>query len=325
MIPNPRRRTGLNLFAVALLCCPFGAQAQDFPNRAIHIIVPYTSGTGTDIVARLMMGPLSERLKQAIIIDNKPGAGAALGVKALKDARPDGYTVGVLVSGNAIQPWITKDLGFDIRKDFAPITLMYSGPLVMTVPTTSAVKTVAEFVASAKANPDKVFFGSAGAGTTSHLVPEMLKQVSGAPMTHVPFKGSPEVYTAMFGGSVQTFFDNYATPKSLVEAGKLRVLGISSAQRVSWLPNVPTFAETYPGFEASFWTGFAAPLGTPKAVLDRLTTELRAVLQMPEIRARMAELGLVPGGNTPAEFSRYLASEYDKWGKVTQAAGMKPE
>ena len=310
--------------ATLALCASAAACAQNFPSRPIHFLVPYTSGTGTDIVAHMMAGPMGERLGQSIIVENKPGAGAILGVKALKDAKPDGHTIGAVVSANAIQTWITKDLGFDIRKDFAPITLLYTGPLVMSVPAEFPAKNLAEFVSYAKANPDKLFFGSVGPGSTSHLVPEMLKLAAGIKMTHVPYKGSPEMYTAMFGGSVQVAFDNYVTPKAQVEAGKLRVLGITSAQRVPFLPNVPTFAETFPNFEASFWVGLAAPQGTPANALERITTEARAALQRPDIRTRMTELGLLQGGSTPAEFARYMANEVEKWGKVTQAAGMKP-
>lgn len=311
--------------AGVLACAALGAQAQAFPNRPIHFLVPYTSGTGTDIVARMMAGPMGEKLGQSVIIENKPGAAAILGVKALKDAKPDGYTIGALVSANAIQTWITKDLGFDIRKDFAPITLLYTGPLVMSVPADFPAKNLAEFVAYAKANPTKLFYGSVGPGSTSHLASEMLKLAAGINLTHVPYKGSPEMYTGMFSGGVQLAFDNYVTPKPQVEAGKLKVLGITSLQRVSWLPNIPTFAETFPNFEASFWVGLAAPQGTPKDALDRVTAEARAALQRPDIRDRMTQLGLLQGGGTPAEFARYMANEVEKWGKVTQAAGMKPE
>lgn len=315
---------GLKAAGSALLCAAaLSAAAQDFPARPVHVIVPYAAGTGSDVISRMVLTPVAERLKQAVVFDNRPGAGGVVGVKALKDAKPDGYTIGLVVSGNAIQPWITKDMPFDVRKDFAPITLIYSGPLVMAVPQTTPAKTLGEFVSYAKAN--KLFFGSVGPGTTGHLVGEMLNQSSGLTMTHVPFKGSPDVYNAMLGGNIHAAFDNYNTPKAMVEGGKLRILGVTSAQRVPWLPAVPTFAETFPGFEASFWVGLAAPQGTPKEALDRLTADIRAVIQSPEMKARLTEMGLMAGGMPSAEFGQMLNAEHEKWGKVVRSAGLKPE
>lgn len=309
--------------ALTALLLPGAASAQGFPNRPIKVIVAYSAGTGSDIVARIIAPPLSERLKQPVIIENRVGAGGIVGTQALKQSAPDGYTIGVIVSGNAIQPFLVKDMPFDIRKDFVPLTLMYSGPVVMTVPPTVPAKTLGEFITWAKANPGKVFFGSVGTGTTSHMAGELLKQLAGIDMNVVPFKGTPEVYAAMFTGDVHMLFDNYATPRPHVEAGKLRVLAVASARRWPTLPNTPTVAETFPGFEVRFWTGFAAPAGTPKDITDKLAADITAVMNSPEVNKRIADTSVDPGGGTPAEFAQLIASDMEKWSKVVQRAGMK--
>jgi tripartite-type tricarboxylate transporter receptor subunit TctC len=321
-------RPALNLvrtlvFATLSLALLGTAIAQSFPSRAIRVIVPYSAGTGSDLIARIIAPPLSERIKQPVLIENRVGAGGIVGTQALKQSAPDGYTIGVIVSGNAIQPFLVKDLPFDIRKDFVPLTLMYSGPVVMTVPLSVPARTLGEFIAWAKGNPGKVFFGSVGTGTTSHMAGELLKQLAGIDMTVVPFKGTPEVYAAMFTGDIHMLFDNYATPRPHVEAGKLRALAVASAKRWAPLPNVAPIAETFPGFEVRFWTGFAAPLGTPKDIADRIATDITAVMNSPEVHKRIADTSVDPGGGTPAEFAQLIASDTEKWSRVVQRAGMK--
>jgi tripartite-type tricarboxylate transporter receptor subunit TctC len=301
------------------------AQAQDFPSRPLRIIVPYGTGTGVDIVARQVAGPLSERIKQQVIVENRPGGSAIIGVTALKQAAPDGYTIGILVSANAAQPWLIKDIPFDIRKDFVPLTLLYSGPLVLTVTQSFPAKNLAELVAYAKANPGKLNYGSLGIGTTTHLAAELLKQVAGIDGTNVSYKGSADIHNAVAAGDVQMSFDNYVSPRPLVDAGRLRPIATTSLTRMPALPNVPTLAETYPGVEMAFWTGFAAPPGTPPAIVERLTAELRAVLQSPDLKRRMAETGSEIGGTTPAEFARRIETDYEKFGKLIRGAGIKPE
>ena len=314
---------GLVLVVLALAAA--AVCAQDFPTRPVRIIVPYGSGTGIDIVARLVSRPLGERLRQPVIVENRPGGSAMIGVNALKQAAPDGYTIGILVSANAAQPWLVKDIPFDIRKDFMPMTLMYSAPLVMTVPQEFPAKTLGEFIAYAKANPGKIFYGSLGVGTTTHLSAELLKQVAGFEATNVPYKGSAEMHNATAAANVQMTFDNYVSPRPLVDAGKLRALAITSLQRSATLPAVPAIAETFPGVEISLWTGIAAPLNTPKDAFDLLTTEIRAILHTPEIRKRLADTGSEAGGTSPAEFAQLIATSYEKFGKVIRSAGIKAE
>lgn len=309
----------------ALLFWGATATAQGFPDKPVRLIVPFPPGGGADTSVRIIVDPLSKRLGQQVVVDNRAGAGGIIGVRALKQADPDGYTIGLVVSGNTIQPFTTKALGFDVRKDFIPLSLVYTGPLVMTVLDSFPARSLAEFIDYAKANPGKVFYASAGTGTTTHLIGEMLAQVTGVPMTHVPFKGMPDAYNALFSGSVQIVWDSFQTPKQLAEAGKVRVLRAASRERLTALPQVPTFNETYAGFEVAAWVGLAAPLGVSKATTDRLAGDIRAVLQTADVRRRLSDLGLVPGGIAPAEFAQLISDEVDRWGKVTQAAGIRPE
>ena len=299
--------------------------AQGFPNRPVRMIVPYPSGQGADIIARLVAQAYGDRLKQQVVVENRPGAGATIGVNSLKQATPDGYTMGLIVSANTVAPWLTRNLPFDLRRDFMPMTLLYWGPLLMVVPDALPARTVSEFIAYAKANPSKVFFGSAGVGTTNHLGGELMNQLAGITMTHVPFKGSPDAYNAMMTGLVQMYFDTYAGPRALVESGKLRFLGIASKERVPMLPQMPAIAESLPGFELVSWVGAAAPLGTPRDAFDKLNAELMAVMHTPELRKRIADTGVNPGGISNQEFSQLIATDLEKWRKVVLGAGIKPE
>lgn len=300
------------------------AVAQDFPTRAVTLIVPYPAGSTTDIIARHITAPLTERLKQPVVIDNKAGAGGGLGVNALKNAPKDGYTMGLVVSGSVIQPWLEKNVPFDVRKDFMPMSAMYVGLYCLNVAPNFPAKSLNEFISYVKANPSKVFYGSSGTGTTTHLAGELLKQLTSIEMTHVPFKGSPQVVAAVLSGDIQAYFDLYGTSKPLIDSGKVRTLGVTTKTRYAALPNVPAIAEVAPGYEVLVWTGFALPLGTPKAAFDRLTTELRAVMAMPDVSKKIAALGVDTGGNSPEEFQTFINAEYDKWGRIIQAAGLKP-
>lgn len=299
--------------------------AEGYPDKPIRLLMPYSSGSTTDIIGRLIADRWGERVKQPIVIDTKTGAGGIIALKSLHASPPDGLTVGLIVSGNVVQPWLMKDMPFDVRKDFQPVTLMYTGQYVLTVARDFPAQTFPEFMAYVKANPRKVFFGSSGSGTTTHLAGEMLKQSGGLEMTHVPFKGSPEVYTAMLSGNVHMYFDLYGTAKPFIDSGKVRPLAVSSLKRMAQLPGIPAIAEYIPGFEVLVWTGFAVPNGTPGAIVEKLTSDLRAVMGAPELRKRLADMGVEPGGASTAEMARFVAAEYDKWGRITKGAGMKPE
>jgi len=325
-IMNGSFRHFRKLAGIALFSAATAVAAQTYPARQVSIIVPYPAGSTTDIIARLIATPLSQRLGQPVVIENRSGAGGAVGVRSLKQSPADGYTIGLIVSGNVIQPHLQKaEMPFDVRTDFVPLSLMYSGLYMLNVAPSFPARTIAEFVTYAKANPQKIFFGSSGQGTTTHLSGELLKQLAGIEMTHVPFKGSPEVYAAMFSGDIQASFDLWGTSRPMIESGRVRALGVTSKTRNAALPQYPAIAETVPGYEVLVWTGFAAPLGTPPAAVNRLVTELRAVMAQPDLKTRLTNMGVDIGGNSPTEFAQFVRDDFEKWGKAIKASGLTPQ
>ena len=324
----------LSVFLKSFLMCamvgfslhPLNILAQEYPSKPIQIIVPYSAGSTTDIIARLIAPHLSEKLKQPVSIDNRTGGGGAVGVNALKQAPKDGYTIGLVVSGNVIQPWLSNNMTFDIRKDFVNMTLMYAGPYILTVPPNFPSNNFAEFLTYTKANSGKLFFGSSGPGTTTHLAGELLKQLTNVDMTHVPYRGSPQVVAGMLSGDVQVYFDLYGTVKPLLDAGRVRALAVTGKSRMSTLPNLPPVADTLPGFEVLAWNGIAVAAGTPKDIVTRLNGEIEKILRTPEIATNMRAVGATPAATmSPEEFSAYIASESLKWGNLAQKINLKLE
>jgi tripartite-type tricarboxylate transporter receptor subunit TctC len=300
------------------------ASAQDFPNRPLRLIVPYSAGSTTDLVARIAAQELSDRLKQPVAVENRTGAGATVGVSSLKASPKDGYTIGLIASGNVIAPWLSKDVPFDVRKDFIALSMLWAGPYLLNVPPSFPASNVAEFLAEAKKRAKPMLYGSSGNGTTTHLAGELLKQMTGIPMTHVPYRGSPQVVAGLMSGDIDFYFDLYGTSKPLLDSNKIKSLGISSLKPLPVMPQMPTIDRTLKGFEVLAWTGFAVPEGTPRAIVDKLGAEIRAALNKPEVNAKIAAFGIQPGGDSPAEFSAFVHSEYDKWGRIIEAAGLKP-
>ena len=313
------------LLLAGLLGMALAASAQEFPSRAIRVIVPFAPGSAADTTTRFLGTRLADRVKQAVVVENRPGASAVIGANALRQSAPDGYTIGNLASALVAQPFLVKNFPFDIRKDFAPISLMYSGPMVLTVGSSFPARNMAELVAYAKANPGKLFVGSIGNGSATHLAAELLKQMTGTAIGNVPFKDSLEMHRAVAGGDVSLSFDSYASPKGLIEAGRLRALAVTSRERLASLPNIPAIAETVAGFELESWTGLAAPAGVPPEAHARLTNELRAIMQTAEWKQLMTNNGVENGGGTPDEFARRIAADVEKFGRVLQSAGIKPE
>jgi tripartite-type tricarboxylate transporter receptor subunit TctC len=301
------------------------AAAQAYPSRPVRWIVGFAPGGGNDLVARLLGQRLSERLGQPFVIENRPGAAGNLAADAVVHARPDGHTLLLVSSNNATNAAVYDNLGFDFLRDIAPVAGIGRTPLVMAVNPAVPAKTVAEFIAYAKANPGKVNMGSAGTGGIGHLAGEEFKMMAGVDMTHVPYRGNGPALTGLLGGEVQVLFPSLASALEFVSTGKLRALAVASAQRAEKLPALPTVAESVPGFEASTWYGVGAPKGTPATIIDRLYTEIDAVLAEPAMTARFAELGDVPRPMTPAAFGQYVAGETEKWRKVAKFAGVKPE
>jgi tripartite-type tricarboxylate transporter receptor subunit TctC len=301
------------------------AFAVDYPTRPIRWIVPYTPGGGTDITARIIGQWLSERLGQQFVIENKPGAGNNIGTEAAVTAPPDGYTLLLVNPANAINATLYRKLQFNFLRDTAPVAGIMRVPNVMEVNPQVPAKTVAEFIAYAKANPGKINWATSGNGTSVHLSGELFKMMTGVDLTNIPYKGSAPALTDMIAGTVQVIFDNMPPSLPHIRAGKLRALAVTTNVRSEALPDVPTVAETVPGYEASAFYGMGVPKGTPPEIIDRLNKEVNAGLADPKIKARLAELGgmLIPG--TPAEFGKLVSDETDKWAKVIKTGGVALE
>jgi tripartite-type tricarboxylate transporter receptor subunit TctC len=313
---------GLTILAVAGIG---DVRAADYPTRPVRWIVPYPPGGGTDITARIIGAWLSERLGQQFVIENKPGAGNNLGTDAMISAAPDGYTVLLTNPANAINATLYQKLSFNFLRDSAPVAGIMRVPNVMEVNPSVPAKTVAEFIAYAKANPGKVNWATSGNGTSVHLSGELFKMMTGVNLLHVPYRGSAPAITDMISGQVHVMFDNMPPSLPHIQAGKLRALAVTTAVRSEALPDVPTVAETVPGYEASAYYGMSAPKGTPPEIIEKLNKEINAALADPKIKARLAELGgmLIPG--TPADFGKLVAGETDKWAKVIKTGGVSLE
>jgi tripartite-type tricarboxylate transporter receptor subunit TctC len=315
------RRTALGLIAATVAARSAGA--QNYPSRPVRFVVSYPAGGSTDILARLVGQRLSERLNQQFVIENKPGGGNNIGTEAVVNAEPDGYTLLLINPANAINTSLYPKLNFNFVRDIAGVAGIARVPNVMIVPNDFPAKTVGDFIAYAKANPGKINMASSGNGTSVHLSGELFKAMAGIEMQHVPYRGSAPAITDMLGGRVHVMFDNMPSAISHVRAGSLRALAVTSAARTPELPDVPTVAETVPGYEASAWFGIGMPRKTPKAVVERLNTEVNTILAEPAMKARIAELGGEPLIGTPADFDALIAAETKKWAEVVKFAGAR--
>ena len=313
----------MTLAAVALALVPVGnAGAADYPTRQPHIIVGYPPGGSTDILARLFGDWLSRRLGQQFIVENRPGAGNNLATDAVAKAAPDGYTILLVNPANAINASLYKHLNFNLLRDIDPVAGFIRVPNVMEVHPSVPAKTVAEFIAYVKANPDKVNVASSGNGTSIHLSGELFKMMTGTKMTHVPYKGSAPMLTDLLGGQVQVTFDNLPSSIGHIKAGKLRALAVTTAKRSEELPDVPTVGETVPGYEASAFFGFGVPHGTPKEIVDLLNREINLALKDPTMLGKLKDLGGTPIPGSAADFGKLVADETAKWEKVVHAANL---
>ena len=322
----PRRRfEHLAINAGLLPIAANHAYAQAWPSRPVRWVVGYAPGGGNDIVARLMGQWFSDRLGQPFVIENKPGAATNIAAEFVVNAAPDGYTLLLVGQPNAINATLYETLPFNFIRDIAPVAGIMRVPNVMEVNPQVPAKNVAEFIAYAKANPGKINWATSGNGTSVHLSGELFKMMTGVDLTHIPYKGSAPALTDMIAGTVQVIFDNMPPSLPHIRAGKLRALAVTTNIRSDALPDVPTVAETVPGYEASAFYGMAVPKGTPPEIIDKLNKEVNAALADPKIKARLAELGgmLIPG--TPAEFGKLVSDETDKWAKVIKTGGVALE
>src|ERR1700716_4052913 len=321
------RRTAICLFAMGIsaIASIGSASAREYPTRPVRFVVGYPPGGATDIIARLIGQRLSEKLGQQFVIHNKTGAGNNIATEAVVNADPDGYTVLLVNPANYINASLYANLKFNFVRDIAPIAAFNRVPNVMTVNNDVPAKTVAEFIAYVKANPGKVNMASSGNGTSVHLSGEMFMAMSGAKMQHVPYRGAAPALTDMLGGQVQVIFDNMPSILQHIRAGSLRALAVTTATRSSQLPDIPTVADTVPGYEASALFGMGAPKNTPKEIIEKLNREINAVLAEPAIKARLIELGGEPLIGPPDAFGAMIVAETEKWKKVVEFAGIKVE
>jgi len=309
--------------AAALPIAPGMAWALDYPTRTVRVIVGFPAGIGPDITGRLMSQWLSDHLGQQFIVDNRPGASSNIATEMVAKAAPDGYTLLVTVSTNAINATFYKNLNFDFTKDIVPVGFIGATPFVMVVPPSFPAKTVPEFIAYAKANPGKINMASQGVGTSPHVAGEMLMMMTGINLVHVPYRGN--LVPDLLSGQVQLYFSPLPQVIGYVRAGKLRALAVTSTARSQALPDVPTLAEFVPGYEASGWYGMSAPAGTPAEIVDKLNKEMNAGLADPGVKAKLLAIGVVPKPMTPSEFGKFIAAEIDKWAKVVKFANIKAE
>jgi len=309
----------------ASAAAPRLAGADTYPSRPLHWVVPFPAGGSTDLIARLMGEWLAQKLGQPVVIENEPGGGTNIGVQAVVNAAPDGYTLLFALATNTINPSLYKSLPFDFQRDIAPVAGLAELPLVFDLNPAVPAKTVPEFIAYAKANPGKINFASFGARTISHLAIELFKIAAGIDVVHVPYQGGAPMLTDLLSGRIQAGID--ALPNSLphIRSGGVRALAVLSVKRTPALPDVPALNETIAGLEVTPWTAVGVPTGTPAEIIQRLNREINAGLNDPGIRARLAEVGGVPLIYTPAELRALIARDTAKWAKVVAQAGIKPE
>ena len=318
----------LTLAFTMLAACAAPALAQDkFPSRPITVVVPFPPGGSADPLMRVIGQKFSDSVKQSIVIDNKGGGGGNIAAKAVKQSAPDGYTLFMgNMSTHAVNPALYADLGFDPVKDFAPITLLMSFPSVLVVPADSPAKSVADLAALAKTKPGGLSYASQGVGSGGHLLGEMFRTRLGVPMVHVPYRGGAPAVQDTVGGRVDFLFASYISAGPSVEAGKLRILGLTSAKRGATLPNVPTMAETgYPGVELDLWYGMMAPAGTPAPVIKFLHDEFVRAVQSPEVRKLVEPQAAEVVTSTPEQFAALISADIARLGKVVRDAGAKAE
>jgi tripartite-type tricarboxylate transporter receptor subunit TctC len=320
----PRRKfLHLAAGAAALPAVSRIACAQAYPSRPVRIIAPFPAGQATDTIARLMGQSLSERLGQSFVIENRTGAGGNIGTESVVRATPDGYTLLLVGMSNAMNATLYKKLNFNFIREIAPVASIGGGPYVMVVNPSVPAKTVAEFIAYAKANPGKINMGSSGSGSVSHVFGERFKTMTGINLVHVPYRGG--YVPDLLSGQVQVVFGTITTNIQYIRSGMLRALAVTTATRSDVLPDIPTLAEFVPGYEASQWYGLGAPKDTPAEVIDKLNREINAVAADPLIKARLDGLGVDPMSMTAAEFGKFIADETEKWGKVIRAANITAE
>jgi tripartite-type tricarboxylate transporter receptor subunit TctC len=314
-----------SFFALAAVVAALGAaqaQVEDYPNRPITLVVPYAAGGGNDVMARIVGEKMSKTLGQQVVIDNRPGAGGALATRQVAKAAPDGYTLVIGGTGSlAVNPTLLPNVGYDVRKDFAPVGSIGSSAMIVIIHPTIPAKTIPELIALAKKDPGKYTYASAGVGSGIHLGAELFAYMGGIKLVHVPYKGTGPALTDLLGAHVTMYFSSLPSAIGLVKEGKVRALAVTGAKRSGVFPDVPTVAETLPGFEAVLRYGIVAPAGTPRPIVDKLNAALRQALAQPDVIARMARDGTDSVSSTPEEYAADIDREERKWSEVVKRSG----
>ena len=310
---------------MSVLAAVPGAQAQAFPAKPITLLIPYPPGGSADMLARPMQPELQKRLGHAIVVDYKPGAGGTIATAQLARAKPDGYTLLMVLAAHAINATLYPKLPYDTRSDFAAISLLANLPLLVAAPLSTPANTIPELIKYAKANPGKLTFASAGPGNTSHLAGELFKATVGIDMNHVPYKGSGPAVVALLGGEVSLMFDSISTSLPHVQSGKLKALAVTDKARSPLLPQTPTIAESVPGFIVNGWYGIIAPAKVPADVVRTLSRNFADVVKQPRIRDDLAKMGYTAVGSTPEEFAAHINAEIARWAPIVAKSGAKVE
>jgi tripartite-type tricarboxylate transporter receptor subunit TctC len=314
------------LFALAALACLLAPASAAYPNRVIKIVVPFAPGGGTDVVARTLAQEMAKELGASVIIENKPGAGTILGTQMVAASAPDGYTLLMGTFANAVNPSLYAKLSYDPHKDFAAVSLIARSFNLVVVNPASPIKSIADLIAAAKAEPDRLSYGTYGTGTSAHLAGELFKHMAGVKLTTVPYKGAAPAITDLLGGQIHVIFTTVASAASLVEAGQLRAIAVTSAKRSPAFPQLPTVAEAgVPGYAAEAWYGLYAPAKTPPEIIDRLNKVVAKAVQSDAFQKLSVNEGLVMVAGTPAQLDSYFAGEEARWRKLIQDAGIKAD
>src|SRR6266436_8502324 len=313
-------------FAAGVVAAANVASAQTgFPTKAVHLFVPYPAGGAVDILARTLGDELSKNWGQPVIVENRPGAGGLVASQALATSAPDGYTLIVVASGHATNPFLYPKIPYDTFKDFTPISLLASSPNILLVRADSPFKTLADLIAQARSKPGSLSFAHAGTGTSTHLAGELLKNLARIDINPIPYKGGAPAINDLLGGQIPMSFNNGPESVGQLEAGTLRALAVTTAARASFLPNVPSMAETVPGYDTEVWWGLLGPAGMAPDLVAKLSHDFVAALNTEPVKERLAKLGAAPIGSSPQQFDARIRADYKKWGPIIEAAGMKAE
>jgi tripartite-type tricarboxylate transporter receptor subunit TctC len=311
--------------ALALAAAGAACAEPAFPARAVHILVPYVAGGGVDILARTLGDTVSRQWGQSVVVENRPGAGGVIASQALVTSAPDGYTLIVVASGHATNPHLYPALPYDTFKDFTPISLLASSPNLLLVRADSPLRTFGEMIAQARAKPGSLSFGHAGNGTSTHLAGELLKSLAGIDLNAIPYKGGAPAINDLIGGQIPISFNNGPESVGQLEAGTLRALAVTTASRAPFLPEVPSMAETVSGYDTEVWWGLLGPAGMPGELVTKLARDFAAALNTDAVKERLTRLGASPIGSSPQQLDAKIRADYEKWGPIIKAAGMKAE